>query len=47
MLDRGILLPPSPYEAWFISLAHGDAEVERTIAASAAAFDAVTTDAVA
>ncbi len=47
MLDRGILLPPSPYEAWFISLAHGDAEVERTIAASAAAFDAVTTDAIA
>jgi len=35
MLDRGIYLPPSQFEAWFPSLAHTDAHVERTIAAAA------------
>ena len=34
MLDRGIYLPPSQYEAWFPSLAHGEAEIEATIAAA-------------
>jgi glutamate-1-semialdehyde 2,1-aminomutase len=38
MLDAGILLPPSQFEAWFISLAHGDAEIDATIAAAHAAF---------
>jgi glutamate-1-semialdehyde 2,1-aminomutase len=38
MLDRGILLPPSPFEAWFVSLAHGDAEVEATVHAAHEAF---------
>jgi glutamate-1-semialdehyde 2,1-aminomutase len=38
MLDRGILLPPSQLEAWFISVAHGDAEIQSTIAAAAEAF---------
>jgi glutamate-1-semialdehyde 2,1-aminomutase len=38
MLDRGILLPPSPFEAWFPSFAHGEAEVDETIAAARAAF---------
>jgi glutamate-1-semialdehyde 2,1-aminomutase len=38
MLDAGILLPPSQFEAWFISLAHGEAEIEATIAAAGAAF---------
>ncbi len=28
LLDRGIYLPPSQYETWFLSLAHGEAEVE-------------------
>jgi glutamate-1-semialdehyde 2,1-aminomutase len=28
MLDQGILLPPSQFEAWFLSLAHGEAEIE-------------------
>ncbi|MGD0375988.1 MAG: glutamate-1-semialdehyde 2,1-aminomutase [Streptosporangiaceae bacterium] len=27
MLDQGIYLPPSPYEAWFLSAAHDDAAV--------------------
>ena len=34
MLDRGIYLPPSQYEAWFPSLAHTDEHVERTLAAA-------------
>jgi glutamate-1-semialdehyde 2,1-aminomutase len=38
MLDRGIWLPPSQFEAAFISAAHGDAEVKATIAAARAAF---------
>jgi glutamate-1-semialdehyde 2,1-aminomutase len=38
MLDQGVLLPPSQFEAWFPSMAHGPAEVEATIAAARAAF---------
>jgi len=38
MLDGGILLPPSPFEAWFPSMAHGSAEIEATIAAARIAF---------
>ncbi|HEX5897529.1 MAG TPA: glutamate-1-semialdehyde 2,1-aminomutase [Thermoleophilaceae bacterium] len=34
MLDRGIYLPPSQFEAWFPSLAHTDEHVERTLAAA-------------
>ena len=34
MLDRGIYLPPSQFEAWFPSLAHTDAHVERTVSAA-------------
>ncbi|MFN2545105.1 MAG: glutamate-1-semialdehyde 2,1-aminomutase [Actinomycetota bacterium] len=33
MLDDGVLLPPSGYEAWFLSTAHGEAEVERIVEA--------------
>jgi glutamate-1-semialdehyde 2,1-aminomutase len=38
MLDRGIYLPPSQFEAWFPSLAHTDADVERTLEAAREAF---------
>ena len=38
LLERGIYLPPSQYEAMFISLAHGDAEIDRTVDAVAAFF---------
>jgi glutamate-1-semialdehyde 2,1-aminomutase len=31
LLEGGIYLPPSGYEAWFLSAAHGDAEIERTV----------------
>ena len=34
MLDRGIYLPPSQFEAWFPSLAHSDAHVARTLEAA-------------
>ncbi len=40
MRDRGVLLAPSPFEAWFPSLSHGDEEVTKTIEAAAAAFGA-------
>ena len=34
MLEWGIYLAPSQFEAAFVSTAHGDAEIERTIAAA-------------
>jgi glutamate-1-semialdehyde 2,1-aminomutase len=34
MLERGIYLPPSQFEAWFPSLAHGDEHVGRTLEAA-------------
>jgi glutamate-1-semialdehyde 2,1-aminomutase len=42
MLDRGVYLPPSQYEAWFVGLAHDDAAIEETIKAAAAAFKLLT-----
>ncbi len=38
MLARGVLLPPSAFEPAFISLAHDDRIIDRTIAAADAAF---------
>lgn len=35
MLERGVYLPPSQYEAWFGSLAHGETEVDQTTRAIA------------
>jgi glutamate-1-semialdehyde 2,1-aminomutase len=40
MLDQGILLPPSQFEAWFVSMAHGPVEIEATLAAARTAFAA-------
>jgi glutamate-1-semialdehyde 2,1-aminomutase len=36
MLDRGVYLPPSQFEAWFPSLAHADEHVKRTLDAARA-----------
>ncbi len=36
MLDKGIYLPPSQYESWFLSAALGDSEYDQIIAASKA-----------
>jgi glutamate-1-semialdehyde 2,1-aminomutase len=33
MLDAGVSLPPSVYEAWFVSTAHDDAAVNRILEA--------------
>ncbi|MCS7199982.1 MAG: glutamate-1-semialdehyde 2,1-aminomutase [Caldimicrobium sp.] len=33
MLKRGIYLPPSQFEAWFVSLAHSEKDIEYTIKA--------------
>jgi glutamate-1-semialdehyde 2,1-aminomutase len=40
MLDQGVLLPPSQFEAWFLGLAHSDADVAATVAAARRAFAA-------
>lgn len=34
MLRRGVLLPPSPFEAWFLSAAHSPEIIDRVIAAA-------------
>jgi glutamate-1-semialdehyde 2,1-aminomutase len=39
MLEQGIFLAPSQFEAAFVSAAHTDADIERTIAAARAAFE--------
>jgi glutamate-1-semialdehyde 2,1-aminomutase len=40
MLDQGILLPPSQFEAWFISAAHSEHDVATTVDAARRAFAA-------
>ena len=39
MLESGVMLPPSPHEAWFVSAAHGADELELTLAAARSAFE--------
>ncbi|HEX5609985.1 MAG TPA: glutamate-1-semialdehyde 2,1-aminomutase [Solirubrobacterales bacterium] len=39
LLDRGVYPPPAQYEAWFVSLAHSEATVDRTLEAAAEALD--------
>jgi len=41
LLGRGVYAPPSQFEAWFPSLAHGEEQLERTLVAAEAAFAAV------
>jgi glutamate-1-semialdehyde 2,1-aminomutase len=38
LLDEGVYLPPSAYEAWFVSLAHSAEDIERTLAAARKGF---------
>jgi len=38
LLSRGVYPPPSQFEAWFPSLAHGEEHIERTLEAAAASF---------
>lgn len=39
MLEAGIYLAPSAWEAWFVSTAHGEAEIEATLEAARKAFE--------
>jgi glutamate-1-semialdehyde 2,1-aminomutase len=41
MMEQGIYLPPSQFEAWFVSLAHTQKDLDRTIDACDAAFKAI------
>ena len=41
MLERGVYLAPSAYEAGFVSAAHGTQEIDATLAAAAEAFKKV------
>jgi glutamate-1-semialdehyde 2,1-aminomutase len=41
MLERGVCLPPAQFEAAFVSLAHGEAEIDETVQAAEQAFRAV------
>ena len=38
MLDRGIYLPPSQFEALFVSAAHSEEDIDQTIAAARESF---------
>jgi glutamate-1-semialdehyde 2,1-aminomutase len=42
MLDRGVYLAPSAYEAGFVSAAHDDAVIAATVAAAAESFAVAT-----
>ncbi len=44
LIARGVYPPPSQFEAWFPSLAHSDAQIERTLQAAAGAFSALPQD---
>ena len=38
MLEGGVYLAPSAFEAGFISMAHGEADIEQTLTVAARAF---------
>jgi len=38
MIDRGVYLPPSQFEAFFVSTAHSDADLNRTVQAAKESF---------
>ena len=44
MLERGVYLPPSPFESWFVSAAHSLQDVHQTLAATADFFEEYRTD---
>ena len=47
MLDRGVILPPSQFETWFVSTAHDQGLIDQTIAAAGGAFARVAAQGVA
>lgn len=40
MLEQGVYLPPSQFEAWFVGLSHSEEDLERTVQAAARGFAA-------
>jgi glutamate-1-semialdehyde 2,1-aminomutase len=38
MADQGVFLPPSQFEGLFLSTAHSDEDIEKTIQAATTAF---------
>jgi glutamate-1-semialdehyde 2,1-aminomutase len=40
LLANGVYVAPSQFECMFVSLAHGDEEIDRTVEAVGAFFDA-------
>lgn len=41
MLDQGICLAPSKFEAWFLTLTHTDEDIEETLRAADRAFQSL------
>jgi glutamate-1-semialdehyde aminotransferase len=41
MLERGVMLPPSPMECWMVSAAHDTDAVEETLYEARAALAAI------
>jgi len=41
MLSQGIYLPPSQFEAFFLSLAHSERAIEKTVQAAQKAFQSL------
>jgi glutamate-1-semialdehyde 2,1-aminomutase len=41
MLARGVMLPPSQFECWFLSLAHDEAAIDEILAAARASLEEV------
>jgi len=41
MLSRGIFLPPSQFEAWFVSAAHTESDIDQTLVAARASLKAI------
>ncbi len=40
LIERGVWIPPSQFESWFVSAAHSDEDIERTVEAVSAALEA-------
>jgi glutamate-1-semialdehyde 2,1-aminomutase len=41
LLAEGVYLPPSALESWFLTLAHGEAEIDQTLEACGVAWQVV------
>ena len=41
MLDRGLYMAPSSFEAGFVSIAHSETDIEQTLAIAREAFEEV------